>query len=72
MPHLSSQHDDGTPGRALLIEMRGVEALHAELCEKGYPFLKPGIGPGPGDGQEMHLIDPASNRLRFSERAASG
>ena len=67
--HLSSHHDDGTPGSAVLIETRAVDALHAELGAKGYPFLNPGVGPGPGGGREMQLIDPASNRLRFFERA---
>lgn len=67
--HLSSHHDDGTPGGAVLVEIRGVEALHAELRRKGYPFLNPGIEPGPGGGLEMQLIDPSSNRLRFYERA---
>jgi extradiol dioxygenase family protein len=69
--HLSSHHGDGTPGGAVLIEISGVEALHAELREKGYPFLNPGIEPGPGDGREMVLIDPASNQLRFFERASA-
>ena len=68
----SSHHDDGTPGGAVLIEIRGVEALHAGLRESGYPYLNPGIEPGPGDGREMVLIDPASNRLRFYERRAPG
>jgi ribosomal-protein-alanine N-acetyltransferase len=67
--HLSSHHDDGTPGHAVLIETQGVDDLHAELREKQYPFLNPGVGPGPGGGREMQLIDPASNRLRFYERA---
>ena len=53
MLHLSSHHDDGTRGGAVLIEIRGVEALHAELRETGYPYLNPGIEPGPGDGREM-------------------
>ena len=66
--HLSSNHDDGTPGSAVLIETRGVAELHAELHAKDYPFLNPGIEPAPG-GREMQLIDPFSNRLRFFERA---
>jgi hypothetical protein len=44
-----------------------VEALHAELHAKDYPFLKPGIEPH-GRGREMVLLDPASNQLRFFER----
>jgi extradiol dioxygenase family protein len=68
--HLSSHHDDGTPGSAVLVESSGVDELHAELRTKEYPFLNPGVGPGPGGGREMQLIDPSSNRLRFYERAS--
>jgi|SRR5436190_11799640 len=67
--HLSSHHDDGTPGTAVLIETRGVEELHSQLHASGYRFLFPGIEPH-GRGREMTLIDPASNRLRFFERGA--
>jgi catechol 2,3-dioxygenase-like lactoylglutathione lyase family enzyme len=67
--HLSSHHDDGTPGTAVLCETRGVEELHSELRAKGYPFLNPGLEPGPDGGRELQLIDPFSNRLRFFERA---
>lgn len=70
--HLSSNHDDGTPGSVVLVELRGVDELHAELGAKGYPFLNPGVEPGPGGGREMQLIDPASNRLRFYERPVAG
>ena len=65
--HLSSHHDDGTPGSAVLVETKGLDALHAELRAKEYPFLNPGIGEGPAGGREMQLIDPFSNRLRFYE-----
>src|SRR5205807_4804106 len=69
--HLSSHHDDGTPGTAVLVITSGVAELHAELAAKDYPFLNPGLGPGPGErGLEMQLIDPASNRLRFYEPPA--
>jgi hypothetical protein len=69
--HLSSNHDDGTPGSAVLVETTGVDALWGELRERDYPFLNPGVEPGPGGGREMQLIDPASNRIRFYERPAS-
>src|SRR3954447_22658672 len=67
--HLSSQSDDGTPRTAVPVEIDGVDSLHEELRSKNYPFLNPGVGDGPGNGREMTLIDPASNRLRFYERA---
>jgi catechol 2,3-dioxygenase-like lactoylglutathione lyase family enzyme len=70
--HLSSHHDDGTPGSAVLVHAGDVAALHAELRGRGYPFLNPGLEPGPGGGREMQLIDPASNRIRFFESAEPG
>jgi hypothetical protein len=70
--HLSSHHDDGTPGTAVLVEVRNIDALHTELHQRGYPFYNPGIGPGTGNVREMQLIDPASNRIRFYEPALSG
>src|SRR5579859_1071521 len=69
--HLSSHHDDGTPGTAVLVEVRNIDALHTELHKRGYPFFNPGISPGPGNVREMQLIDPASNRIRFYEPAPS-
>jgi extradiol dioxygenase family protein len=66
--HLSSHHDDGTPGTAVLVETRGVDALRSELAKRHYPFLYPAVEPGPGEGRELQLIDPASNRIRFYER----
>jgi hypothetical protein len=70
--HLSSHHDDGTPGTAVLVEVRNIDALHAELHKRRYPFLNPGIGPGPGSVREMQLIDPASNRIAFYQPASTG
>ena len=68
--HLSSHHDDGTPGSVVLVVISGVVDLHAELATKKYPFMNPGLEPGPGGGGlELQLIDPASNRLRFYEPA---
>jgi len=67
--HLSSHHDDGTPGTAVLVVVRNLDALHAELHQRGYPFFNPGISAGPGNGRQMQLIDPASNRIRFYEPA---
>src|SRR4051794_11678522 len=50
---LSSHHDDGTPGSVVLVMLRGVDELHAELREKQYPFFNPAVGHGPGGGREM-------------------
>jgi catechol 2,3-dioxygenase-like lactoylglutathione lyase family enzyme len=66
--HLSSHHDDGTPGAVVLVVTSGVAELHAELAAKNYPYLNPGLEPGPGGrGLELQVIDPVSNRLRFYE-----
>ena len=65
--NLSSHHGDGTPGTAVVVVVDDVEALHAELREKPYPFLSPGIEPH-GVGREMELLDPASNQIRFFQR----
>jgi hypothetical protein len=46
--HLSSHHDDGTPGTAVLVVVRNIDALHAELHQREYPFFNPSIGSGPG------------------------
>ena len=66
--HLSSHHNDGTPGSVILIEIDDVDRLHHELARRDYPFGNPGVEEGPGDGRQLELIDPASNRLRFYER----
>jgi catechol 2,3-dioxygenase-like lactoylglutathione lyase family enzyme len=65
--HLSSFPGDGTPGSVVLFVAHALDALHAELGTKGYPFMNPGIDPAPGGGRQMTLIDPASNSLRFYE-----
>jgi len=70
--HLSSHHDDGTPGTAVLVVVRNLDALHAELHKRGYPYFNPGISPGPGNGRQMQDIAPASNRIRFYEPAPAG
>lgn len=70
--HLSSHHDHGTPGTAVLVEVRNIDALHAELDKRGYPYFNPGIGRGPANVREMQLIDPASNRIRCYEPAPTG
>src|SRR3954452_23817604 len=62
--NLSSHHGDGTPGTAVLIRTDNLASLHAELQAKGYPYMNPGIEPH-GEAQQMVLLDPASNELRF-------
>ena len=66
---LSSHHGDGAPGAVVLVFTTGVDELHAELASRQYPFLNPAVEPGPAGGRELTLIDPASNQIRFYERA---
>lgn len=67
--HLSTHHGDGTPGGVVLIEVRGIKELHAELHGKGYKFMNPGLEPGPGEHMlSTELIDPFANLIRFFER----
>jgi catechol 2,3-dioxygenase-like lactoylglutathione lyase family enzyme len=65
--NLSTHHGDGTPGTAILVFVDDLEALHAELSAKHYPFMSPGIEPH-GVGREMQLLDPCSNQIRFFQR----
>jgi Glyoxalase superfamily protein len=65
--NLSSHHGDGTPGSVVLVFVDDIEALHAELAAKHYPFMNPGIEPH-GVGREMLLLDPASNQIRFFQQ----
>ena len=64
--HLSEHHGDATPGSAVFIEMRGLDAFHAEISARG---SRAGIEDGPVAGMRvLQLWDPVSNRLRFAER----
>jgi hypothetical protein len=65
--NLSSHHGDGTPGAVVLVFVDDIEALHAELRGKNYPFMSPGIEPH-GVGREMMLLDSASNQIRVFQR----
>ena len=52
--HLPSHHDDGTPGSAVLVETRGVDALWAELRDRDYPFLNPASSRGRVEGRSFN------------------
>jgi uncharacterized glyoxalase superfamily protein PhnB len=66
--HLSEHHGDATPGSALHIEMRGLDALKAELLGHDRPPVRPGIEDAPWGARVMTVIDPFGNRLLFNER----
>ena len=63
--HLSEHHGDGSPGAALRVAVEDVDALHAALAAKDYPFLRPTVEDAPWGGREMTLVDPFGNRLTF-------
>src|SRR5262245_30407921 len=65
--NLSSHHGDGTPGTAVVVFVDNIEALHAELNAKHYPFISSSIE-SHGVGREMQLLDPASNQSPFLQR----
>jgi hypothetical protein len=53
----------------VLIKVRGIKELYAELRSKRYPFMNPGLEPGPGKNMlSTELIDPFSNLVRFFQR----
>lgn len=65
--HLSSHHGDGTPGSVVLVEVDDAAALQAELNDRNYPFMNPGLEESKV-GRDVVVIDPASNEIRFFER----
>lgn len=67
--HLSEHYGDACPGSTVFVRMRGVEALHRELIDKQYGYLRPGLEKS-GDGACLEVTDPFGNRLRFSEEPA--
>lgn len=69
--HLSEHHGDGSPGHFVYVAANGVRELHAELQDKDYPYLNPGLSASPGDdqgGAGVNLLDPFGNCLRVDER----
>jgi uncharacterized glyoxalase superfamily protein PhnB len=65
--HLTEHHGDGSPGSVVLVKVRGLEAWHRELMTKGYKYMRPGIETMDWGAKTMGVIDPAGNKIRFSE-----
>ena len=63
--HLSEHHGDATPGSAVRIGVDDIDALHAELTERGHPRLRPGVQDQPWGTREITLTDPFGNRIIF-------
>ena len=66
--HLSEHHGDGSPGANVVVEMTGLDALHAELAAARYGYGRPGIVLQPWGVRQVTVHDPFGNRLTFSER----
>lgn len=63
--HLSEHHGDGCPGAVVFVPVADIEALHAELVAKDYPFMRPGLEDSGHDSRTVQVIDPFGNRIRF-------
>lgn len=68
--HLSEHAGDATPGGNMCVYMTGIRAFHAELTEKNYRFMKPGLETS-GDRLEVTVTDPFNNHIRFMEVVGS-
>ncbi len=66
--HLSEHYGDSTPGSTVFVPVTDIDALHAELTGKQYPYARPGIDTL-GWGRQVQVADPFGNRLRFCELA---
>ncbi len=65
---LSEHHVDRTPGTHVIIQMDGVDALHAELAAKKYRYMNPGIQTQEWGTRDLSVVDPFNNQIVFSER----
>jgi catechol 2,3-dioxygenase-like lactoylglutathione lyase family enzyme len=68
--HLSEHHGDGTPGTVVYVGTTGIAGLHAELRDRVYSHLKPGLETDE-IGTHVSLLDPFGNTLRFNERPST-
>lgn len=64
--HLSEHAGDATPGGNMVVYMKGIRDLHAELTAKNYRYMKPGLE-NEGTRLEVTVTDPFNNRIRFME-----
>jgi uncharacterized glyoxalase superfamily protein PhnB len=64
--HLSEHHGDANPGATTFVWTTGLDAFHAELVDKRYPYTRPTIEPASW-GRCMEVTDPFGNSIRFSE-----
>lgn len=69
--HLSEHHGDACPGSTVFLRVRNLQAYHAQLAAKNYPYLRPGMETKPWGSIGFDAIDPFGNRLRFDENQSA-
>ena len=62
--HVSSFSGDAGPGGVVFLVVEDVDALHAELLEKGIPIAMEPTDQSWGN-REMYVADPDNNSIRF-------
>jgi len=65
--HLSEHHGDSCPGSTVFLRVTGLDEYHREISAKGYGFMRPGIERTFHNSNNMQVIDPFGNHLRFDE-----
>ena len=64
--HLSEHYGSGSPGAAIRVETKELDAFQKELLAKGYKYARPGIEEMPWGTRDMSISDPFGNRLTFT------
>lgn len=64
--HLSSFPDDGQTGTRVMVSVRDIDDLHAELCARGVEIELEPTDRSWGN-REMYVLDPDGNQLRFAQ-----
>ena len=70
--HLSEHYGDACPGSTITVRMTGLIDYHRELSDKKYGYYRPGIERMPWNFDQMVVIDPFGNRIRFGEEVVEG
>ena len=71
MLYLSEHHGDGSPGVHVIVETTGVDDLLEELKAKHYRYMNPSIQDQEWGTRGLGVVDPAGNKIYFSERKRS-
>jgi catechol 2,3-dioxygenase-like lactoylglutathione lyase family enzyme len=65
--HLSEHHGDGSPHGAVWVPVGDVDALAAELHDRAWAPVRPGVDRDAPGGPTLEVIDPDGNVLRFCQ-----